>query len=83
MAPPCGIHNNINDSLLVYGALLPHNITLNLLVHRRDPANIKWGDAGATYVVESTGVFTTIEKASVSIPISRHSIQNCMIWEYH
>ena len=33
---------------------------------RRDPANIKWGDAGADYVVESTGVFTTIEKASVS-----------------
>lgn len=32
---------------------------------RRDPANIKWGDAGAQYVVESTGVFTTIEKASV------------------
>lgn len=33
---------------------------------RRDPANIKWADAGADYVVESTGVFTTIEKASVS-----------------
>lgn len=33
---------------------------------RRDPVNIKWGDAGAQYVVESTGVFTTIEKASVS-----------------
>merc|ERR1712088_166667 len=30
----------------------------------RDPANIKWGDAGAEYVVESTGVFTTTEKAS-------------------
>jgi len=30
----------------------------------RDPANIKWEDAGAKYVVESTGVFTTIEKAS-------------------
>ena len=29
-----------------------------------DPSNIKWGDAGADYVVESTGVFTTIEKAS-------------------
>ncbi|XP_040819004.1 glyceraldehyde-3-phosphate dehydrogenase-like [Ochotona curzoniae] len=29
----------------------------------RDPANIKWGDAGAQYVVESTGVFTTMEKA--------------------
>lgn len=34
--------------------------------NRKDPANIKWGDAGADYVVESTGVFTTIEKASVS-----------------
>merc|ERR1711884_435511 len=30
----------------------------------RDPANIKWGDAGAEYIVESTGVFTTTEKAS-------------------
>jgi len=29
-----------------------------------DPANIKWGDAGADYVVESTGAFTTIETAS-------------------
>ncbi|XP_044539810.1 glyceraldehyde-3-phosphate dehydrogenase-like [Gracilinanus agilis] len=28
-----------------------------------DPANIKWGDAGAKYVVESTGIFTTMEKA--------------------
>merc|ERR1712168_1138753 len=30
----------------------------------RDPANINWGSAGAEYVVESTGVFTTTEKAS-------------------
>eukprot|EP00542_Grammatophora_oceanica_P017690 CAMPEP_0194036948 /NCGR_PEP_ID=MMETSP0009_2-20130614/9322_1 /TAXON_ID=210454 /ORGANISM="Grammatophora oceanica, Strain CCMP 410" /LENGTH=366 /DNA_ID=CAMNT_0038678917 /DNA_START=92 /DNA_END=1193 /DNA_ORIENTATION=+ len=28
-----------------------------------DPSNIKWGDAGADYVVESTGVFTSSEKA--------------------
>merc|ERR1711962_1216719 len=30
----------------------------------RNPAAIKWGSAGADIVVESTGVFTTIEKAS-------------------
>jgi glyceraldehyde 3-phosphate dehydrogenase len=32
-----------------------------------DPANIKWGAAGADYVVESTGVFTTIDKAKAHI----------------
>jgi glyceraldehyde 3-phosphate dehydrogenase len=31
----------------------------------RDPSNIAWGDAGADYVVESTGVFTTLEKAGM------------------
>jgi glyceraldehyde 3-phosphate dehydrogenase len=29
-----------------------------------DPTKIDWGSAGADYVVESTGVFTTTEKAS-------------------
>jgi glyceraldehyde 3-phosphate dehydrogenase len=29
-----------------------------------DPANIPWKDSGAEYIVESTGVFTTTEKAS-------------------
>ena len=28
----------------------------------RDPANIPWSSTGAEYIVESTGVFTTVEK---------------------
>ncbi|SPR01659.1 Glyceraldehyde-3-phosphate dehydrogenase [Plasmodiophora brassicae] len=33
----------------------------------RDPVNIAWGDAGAHYVCESTGIFTEKEKASVHL----------------
>ncbi|KAJ9115216.1 hypothetical protein QFC20_001083 [Naganishia adeliensis] len=33
----------------------------------RDPSAIKWGEAGADYVVESTGFFTTTEKASAHL----------------
>jgi len=33
----------------------------------RNPADIKWGASGAEVVVESTGVFTTTEKASAHL----------------
>ncbi|KAI2620208.1 glyceraldehyde-3-phosphate dehydrogenase [Hypomontagnella submonticulosa] len=33
----------------------------------RDPANIPWSETGAEYIVESTGVFTTTEKAKAHL----------------
>jgi glyceraldehyde 3-phosphate dehydrogenase len=33
----------------------------------KDPANIPWGTAGADYICESTGVFTTTPKASAHL----------------
>jgi glyceraldehyde 3-phosphate dehydrogenase len=33
----------------------------------KDPANIAWSSAGAEYIVESTGVFLTVEQASAHL----------------
>jgi glyceraldehyde 3-phosphate dehydrogenase len=50
-----------NGKLVVtYHGKSTHTMTV---FNEMKPENIKWGEAGAEYVVESTGVFTTIEKA--------------------
>lgn len=37
----------------------------------KDPANINWAGVGAEYIVESTGVFTTIDKCAYTCPFLR------------
>jgi len=37
------------------------------IFHEKDPASIPWGEAGADYVCESTGVFTAQEKAELHL----------------
>ena len=45
------------------GNLVINGKTIQVFTER-DPAQIPWGSAGVEYVVESTGVFTTKEKAA-------------------
>ena len=40
----------------------------------RDPSTIPWGELGATIVIESTGIFTTLDKASAHIRAGAKSV---------
>jgi len=48
------------------GKLVVNGYPITVYQHR-DPAEIPWGPAGADYVIESSGVFTTVEKASAHL----------------
>merc|ERR1712223_984474 len=59
-----GTHGRFKGDISVEGDKLKINGKLISVFGERDPTAIPWGSAGADYVVESTGVFTTTEKAS-------------------
>ncbi len=53
-------HGNVEldgDQLCIDG----HNIAVHNI---KDPSKIPWREAGATYIVESSGIFTSVERAS-------------------
>merc|ERR1712223_529959 len=57
-------HGRYKGDVAVAGDKLVIDGKLISVFGERDPTAIPWGSAGADYVVESTGVFTTTEKAS-------------------
>lgn len=61
-------HGNFKGTIELDGQ---NNLVINgktiKVYQERDPANIPWGKEGAEYIVESTGVFTTTEKASAHL----------------
>jgi len=57
-------HGRFKGEVSQDGTFLIVNGQKITVFNERDPANINWASAGAEYVVESTGVFTTLEKAA-------------------
>ncbi|GAB7345175.1 hypothetical protein MBLNU457_3558t1 [Dothideomycetes sp. NU457] len=57
-------HGQFKGDVKVEGSDLVVNGKRVKFYQERDPANIKWSETNAYYVVESTGVFTTKDKAS-------------------
>ncbi|KAH8769918.1 glyceraldehyde-3-phosphate dehydrogenase [Diaporthe sp. PMI_573] len=60
-------HGNFKGDVQVNGSDLTVNGKTVKFYTERDPAAIPWSETGATYVVESTGVFTTTEKAKAHL----------------
>lgn len=60
-------HGKFDGEIKVEGNDLVVNGQTVKFYSERDPANIPWKDTGAYYVVESTGVFTTTEKAKAHL----------------
>merc|ERR1711894_725676 len=60
-------HGRFKGEVKIDGDKLVVNGTAVNIHAQRDPAQIPWKADGAEYVVESTGVFTTIEKAKAHL----------------
>ena len=56
-------HGAFKGDISVEGSNLIVNGKKIRVTAERDPANLKWGDIGADYIVESTGLFLEKEKA--------------------
>lgn len=60
-------HGTFEGEIKVEGNDLVVNGHKIKFFQEKDPASIPWGSAGADYIVESTGVFTTVDKASAHL----------------
>lgn len=61
------IHSQFKGEIKVDGNDLTVNGKRVRFYMEKDPANIPWAETGAYYIVESTGVFTTTEKAKTHL----------------
>ncbi|KZT23015.1 glyceraldehyde-3-phosphate dehydrogenase [Neolentinus lepideus HHB14362 ss-1] len=61
------VHGRFKGTVEVKGGKLVIDGKAITVFAEKDPSNINWGGVGAEYIIESTGVFTTIDKASTHL----------------
>lgn len=61
------VHGRFDGTVEVKDGKLVVNGNAIRVTAEKDPANLKWNEVGAEYVVESTGLFLTKEKAEAHI----------------
>ena len=73
-----GIWNNSNNKVDIINDKLVINNNSIKIFQERDPKNIKWDDLNVDYVIECTGVFTNIDKASQHL-VNNKNIKSIII----
>jgi glyceraldehyde 3-phosphate dehydrogenase len=61
------IHGNFKGTVQVKDGKLVVNGTAIRVTAEKDPANLKWNEVGAEYVIESTGLFLSRDKAEAHL----------------
>ena len=61
------VHGHFDGTVEVENGNLVVNGKTVRITAEKDPANLKWDEIGAEYIVESTGIFLTKEKAEAHI----------------
>ena len=61
------VHGRFDGTVEVVDGCLVVNGNKIRVTSEKDPANLKWNEVGAEYVVESTGLFLTREKAEAHL----------------
>ena len=61
------VHGKFNGEISVEDGMLVVNGNKIRVTAEKDPANLKWNEVGADYVVESTGLFLTKELAEAHL----------------
>lgn len=68
------VHGRFNGEVEVDGSDLIVNGKKIVLFSDRDPNNLKWGEVGADYIIESTGAFLTKESAGAHLKVGAKKV---------
>src|ERR1700693_4558339 len=70
------VHGRFRGGVRVDGGSMVVNGDCIRVVAQRDPSKLPWGELGADFVLECTGLFTSKANVSAHIPAGRNKVRS-------